>query len=137
MNEDEFKGEIYHDDRMYILYVTKCTVNIIDDVKATTIYHYVAPENHKWCVVTYRNVTRYPPTRADCFDTENEAIAYMQKVEPQVPLISLGGKPPRVPISYSQFASWKEENQFKEYDYKKLYPLGGSNYQETLYSQYK
>lgn len=135
MNENKFNGESYHDDRMYVLYASKCTVSINDGVMATTIYHEVAPKNHKWCVVTYRNITRYPPTRADCFDSENEAMAYIQKIEPQVPLISLGGKPPCIPLPYSQFVTWKEECQFKEYDYKKLYAIGGSNPQETLYSQ--
>lgn len=140
MNENEFNGEIYHDDRMYVLYVSKCTVSINDDVEATTIYHEEAPENYKWCVVTYRNVARYPPTRVDCFDSEEEAIAYMQKVEPQVPLISLGCKPPRILLPYDQFVSWKEKNQFKEYDYKKMYGdmlkrPGASDPQETLYRQ--
>lgn len=59
MNEIGFNGEIYNDDRMFVLYVCKCTVDIDDDVISTTIYHEDAPENHKWCVVTYRNVTRY------------------------------------------------------------------------------
>ncbi len=135
MNENEFNGEIYHDDRLYVLHVSKCTVDINNDVRATTIHHEVAPENHKWCVVTYSNVSRYPPNRVDCFDSEDEAIAYMRKVEPQVPLISLGGRSPRIPFPYDQFVSWKKENKFTEYDYKKLYLPGGTNPKETIYSQ--
>jgi hypothetical protein len=52
MNEKEFNGETYHDDRMFVLYVCKCIENINNDVIATTIYHEEATDNHKWCVVT-------------------------------------------------------------------------------------
>ncbi len=133
MNEKEFYGEIYHDDRMFVLYVCKCTEEIRDDLIATTIYHEESPENHKWCVVTYKNVTRYNPTRVDCFDSEGEAIAFRKRVEPQVPLISLDGKSPHALLPYDQFVSWKERNGFKEYDYKKMYLPGGSNPKETMY----
>jgi hypothetical protein len=133
VNEKEFNGEIYHDDRMFVLYVCKCTEDMNDDVIATTIYHEQAPDNHKWCVVTYRNVPRYRATRVDCFDSEDKAIAYMRKVEPQVPLISLGGKAPHTPLPYDQFVSWKERNGFEEYDYNKMYLPGGTNPKETMY----
>ncbi len=135
MNEIEFNGEIYNDERMFVLYVCKCTVDINDDVISTTIYHEEAPENYKWCVVTYRNVTRYMSTRVDHFDSESDAIAYMKKVEPDVPLISLGGKSPHDPLPYDQFVIWKERNKFKEYDYKKMYLPGGSNPREVIYKK--
>ena len=135
MDEIEVNGERYHDDRMFILYVCRCTVEIDGDVVSTTIYHEEAPINHKWCVVTYKNVTRYPPTRVDYFDSENEAVAYVKKVEPGVPLISLGGRSPHPPLPYEQFVKWKEENGFREYDYRQRYPPGGTNPCEVILSK--
>ena len=132
MDKIEFNGEIYNDDRMFVLYICKCTVCIKDETIETIIHHETAPDDHKWCLVTYKNVPRYMPTRVDHFDSENEAIAYMKKVEPEVPLVSLGGKSPNTPLPYDEFVRWKEENNFKEYDYKKMYLPGGTNPSEMV-----
>jgi len=91
VNEFSFNGEVYNDDRMFVLYVCKCTVSEKHDCLSTTIYHDEEPENYKWCLVTYRNVARYRAYRVDHFNTENEAKGYMLQVEPETPLISLGG----------------------------------------------
>ena len=133
MNGIEFDGLTYHDDRMYVLYVSPCTVKADEETISTTIYHENIPEKHKWCVVTYRNVERYTGTRVDHFETESEATAYKQSVEPTVPLISLGGCSPKKPLPYDQFLKWKESNGFKEYNYKEMYAAGGNNHQETFY----
>lgn len=135
MNGTELNGESYNDDRMFILYLCKCTVQFNDNVKTTTIHHQLAPENHRWGVVTYRNVPSYPAVRVDCFDSEDEAIAYVRNIEPQVPLISLGSKQPSNPLPYDQFVSWKKGNNLKEYDYKNQYLYGGSNPKEVLVSK--
>lgn len=132
MNKIDFNGEIYNDDRMFVLHVCKCTVDIDADVISTTIYHEDAPENHKWCIVTYRNVTRYMATRVDHFDSEREAVDYMKKVEPDVPLISFDGRSPHNPLPYDQFIKWKERNNFKEYEYKKMYAPDGTNPREII-----
>ncbi len=94
MSEKAFNGEIYCDDRMFVLYLCKGTVDIDDDLITTTIYHEEAPKDYKWCLVTYRNVDRYSIVRVDHFNSKDEAKAYMKKVEPTVPLISLGGGAP-------------------------------------------
>lgn len=136
MNKISFEGEVYNDDRMFVLYVCKCTVAVEHDIIATTIYHEKPPESYKWCVVTYRNVRRYRAVNADHFESENDARTYMAKVEPTVPLISLGGRSPDIPLSYDKFIDWKEKNGFKEYDYKKMYTMpGGNNPQETILSR--
>jgi hypothetical protein len=132
MNQFEYNGEIYNDDRLYVLYVCKCTVEVSDGIITTTIYHESAPDDHKWCLVTYRNVKRYIACRVDHFDSENEALAYSREVEPTVPLISLGGSSPRIPLPYDQFVHWKERNNFKDYDYKTMYLPGGTNPRETI-----
>lgn len=128
----EFNGQMYNDDRMFVLYLCKGTVNA--DGTATTIYHEEPPDNSKWCLVTYRNVPRYPAVRVDHFDTLEEAQAYIKKVEPTVPLISLGGKGPRVQLPYNEFVKWKTDNGFREYDFKAMYQPGGANLQEILYT---
>lgn len=74
-------------------------------------------------------------TRADHFDTEIEALNYMMTIEPTVPLISLGGRSPLTPLPYDQFVKWKEENKFKEYDYKKMFEPGGTNPREVIYKK--
>ncbi len=132
----EFDGEIYNDDRLFVLHISKCTVRIAeDDVTETTIYHEEAPRVVKWCVVTYRNVERYPAIRVDHFESFKAAEDYMKEVEPTVPLISLGGKSPKNPLPYDQFLKWKSENHLKEYDHRKMYQTGGANPKEVIFSK--
>jgi len=136
MNGIEFNGETYRDDRMFVLYICRCTVDIIEgEIVATTIYHEDAPETHEWCLVTYKNVTRYPAIRVDHFESLKAAQDYMKKVEPTVPLISLGGNSPQAPLLYDQFAKWKAKNHFKEYDYREMYLSGGGNPKEVVYTK--
>jgi hypothetical protein len=80
MNGIQFNGEPYNDDRMFVLYICKCTVNTIEgDTVETTIYHENAPEAHKWCLVTYKNIAKYPAVRVDHFESLKAAEDYMKK----------------------------------------------------------
>jgi len=133
MNEIEFEGEYYRDDRMYVLYVCRCTIDEQKNLLVTNIYHEDAPADSKWCLVTYRNVNRYTPIRADHFETEIEATTYMRQVEPTVPLISQGGSPMCPPLTYEEFVRWKKKNKFKEYDYKEMYTPGVTNPMESIF----
>jgi tetratricopeptide (TPR) repeat protein len=133
MNEIEFEGEYYRDDRMYVLYVCRCTIDEQENLLVTNIYHEDAPADSKWCLVTYRNVNRYTPIRADHFETEIEATTYMRQVEPTVPLISQGGSPMCPPLTYEEFVRWKKKNKFKEYDYKEMYTPGVTNPMESIF----
>jgi hypothetical protein len=136
MRKVVFDGETYHDDRMFVLHVCPCTVVAIDDdVLETTIYHEEPPRTHKWCLVTYRNVARFPAIRVDHFDSIEAAQEYMRDVEPTVPLISLDGGSPMPPLPYDQFAKWKAENRFTECDYKKMYSEGGTKPREIVLSR--
>ena len=135
MNEIEFEGEYYRDDRMYVLYVCRCTIDEQENLLVTNIYHEDAPADSKWCLVTYRNVNRYTPIRADHFETEIEATTYMRQVEPTVPLISQGGSPMCPPLTYEEFVRWKKENKFKEYDYKEMYTPGVTNPMESIFQR--
>jgi hypothetical protein len=131
----EYGGDVYNDDRMFVMSICKCIVETAEDgAVKTTVYHENIPSEYKWCLVTYRNTARYPAVRVDNYDRLDQAQAYMRSVEPTVPRISLGGRPPRAPVSYDEFVRWKTENNLMEYDYKKMYMPGGSNHSETFIS---
>ena len=140
MNESktiEFQGQQYFDDRVFILYLCKGEIKIeegIDGAVWTTIYHdeVQAPENHVWCVVTYRNCGRYPLFRIDTFYKKIDAENYIRETEPHTPLVSLGGNPPERPLSYEDFLKWKKENNLTDYNWKILYSSDGANQQEKV-----
>ena len=117
----EFHGEKYRDDRMFVLYICRCTEEFDDEAVTTTIYHEESPENAKWCLVTYRNNERYTLYRADVFESFEEAELYQQEVEPTIPLISLGGCSMTTPMSHKEFVVWKQNQGMEEYDYREMY----------------
>ena len=126
----ELDGVAYNDNRMYVLYTVACTVDMDEDNISYTIYHNKPPVGHKWCLVTYRNTARYPATRIDDFNTKEEATKYKERVETGVPLI--GMQQPKIRMSYNEFVKWKEQQGFKEYDYKKMYLTGGKGEMEIM-----
>ena len=95
----EYDGHLYYDDRLYILNVAACTVDLdhmLDgdrEIEYFTyhIHHENPPDKHLWCVVTYHNTERYLADRIDVFETKSEAEDYKIAVEPGCPLISLDG----------------------------------------------
>ena len=122
-----FEDQLYNDDRMFVLHIARCRATVDDDgIATTTIYHGAPPPDCKWCLVTYRNTERYPAVRVDNFESLEEAQAYLQRVEPTVPLVSLGGSGPKTPLSYEEFVAWKKRNRMKDYDYKAMYLPGGT-----------
>ena len=132
MGDYEFNGEYYNDDRLFILYLCKCTEDVQPDHIATTIYHENPPPDAKWCLVTYKNVQRYMAVRVDTFESKQEAVEYMRDIEPTVPLVSAGGRP-RVPqLSYDEYVKWKNDLGFREYDYNSMYTPGGENPREVI-----
>ena len=135
MNKNIFNGEQYNDDRMFVLTLAKCTIREDADVIETVIHYEDVPTNFIWCVVTYKNVKRYMATRVDPFNSKNEAMLYIEHVEPQTPLISLDGNSPTTPLQYEKYLSWKQSSNFKEYDYKKMFQKGGSKPREILLRQ--
>ena len=129
-----FQGKQYFDDRLFVLYLCKGKVDPESDgLIATTIYHEQAPEEHIWLVVTYKNYHRYPLYRIDHFYKKEDALSYIKLVEPETPLVSLGGSLPRPPLSYDDYLAWKKKNNLKDYDWESLYTAGGSNAQEIIY----
>lgn len=130
-----FQGQEYFDDRLYVLYLCKGTVEIEPDndgIVWTKIYHEQAPADHVWCIATYRNCNRYPLYRVDCFYKKEDAVLYMKQIEPETPLISLNGQSPLQPVSYEEYLLWKKENGVKEYDWQSLYSPDGRNASESV-----
>jgi len=134
MTSLHFQGETYNDDRIYVLHIARCTVSAgPDDTTVTTVYHENAPEGALWCLVTYRNTPRYPPTRVDHFASVEDARSYLERVEPTVRRISLGGRSPQEPLAFDAWTAWKLANGLKDYDYQSLYLPGGKNPKEFNY----
>ena len=129
----EFEGVIYNDDRMFVLYLCRCTIRETEDSIVTTIHHTQIPEDYVWSVITFRNNERYTAVKVNHFRTQDEAIQFISEIEPHVPLISLNGHPPVKPLPYHRFLEWKQANGFQEYDYKKMFPADAVNPSEKLY----
>ncbi|MDO8466794.1 MAG: hypothetical protein Q7S83_01500 [bacterium] len=131
----KFEGQDYFDDRIFVLYLCKGTVEIEPGPEGsvwTRIYHEKAPNDYIWCVVTYRNCNRYPLYRVDSFYKKEDAEQYIKKIEPETPLISFGGKPSKSPLSYEEYSEWKVKNGFKDYDWQSLYFSDGTNASESV-----
>lgn len=128
-----FQGQSYFDDRLYVLYLCKATAKINSDgLVSSTIYHEGPPVKSNWSIVTYSNCIRYPIFSIKLFDSNTKAMAYIRRIEPETPLISLHGKSPANPVSYEEYLGWKKNNNFKEYDYRAMYAPGGSNLREII-----
>jgi hypothetical protein len=135
MEELQFEGDTYNDDRMFVLHICRCTVERrADGTTATTVYHDAAPPDSRWCLVTYRNTPTYAAYRVDHFDSLALAQEYLVQVEPTVPRLSLGGESPAEPLPYQEWVAWKAANGLKEYDHEALHP-DESDLPETLISE--
>ena len=129
----KYDGQSYYDDRLFVIYLCKGKVEVAPDgIIVTTIYHEQTPDDYVWCVVTYRNCGRYPLHSVISFYKKDDAIKYISNIEPETPLISLDGKSPASVVPYDEYVSWKQRNNFKEYDWKSLYIAGGTNASERI-----
>jgi len=57
-------------------------------------------------LVTYRNTEPLQPVKADNFSSLADAMAYIRKIEPACPRVSLGGRPPEPPLSWQEHLAW-------------------------------
>lgn len=90
----EYEEETYHDDRMFVINLSRGIVE-------------TAGKNEtKWLLTTYRNVISLPPFRGDHFESKAEAIEYLQRVEPNVPLISNQEAPLSIPEDVDRWEYW-------------------------------
>ena len=123
-NSLEYEGHLYNDDRMFVLYIARCTEKEVEPGYLEHVIHHTnPPTNYMWGVVTYRNTARYPCIGVRAFNDKEDAQKYLRKVEPSTPLVSLNGRESE--MTYDEFVDWKNQQAFKEYDYKKMYSAGG------------
>ena len=90
MTTTSHDGRSYNDDRLFIL----------DLVRAKT------GTGETWAVVTRRNCEGLPPFRVDDCKSESDAIAFIKRLEPTTPLVSLRGRSPAVPLRYDEYCLW-------------------------------
>ena len=90
----EFEGNIYRDDRMYVINLSRGTVS--EGGKKETRY----------LLLTYRNTASLPAVRTDHFSSEEKALDYLKQVEPEVPLVSNYGQPLDIPEDVDRWEYW-------------------------------
>tara|TARA_Y100000389_G_C17265068_1_gene415010 strand:- start:225 stop:677 length:453 start_codon:yes stop_codon:yes gene_type:complete len=90
----EFQGDFYRDDRMYVMNLSNGILEI-DSKKIP-----------KFVLVTYRNNINLVATRANYFETKEEAEKYIKNVEFEVPLISNNGNSLLIPDDEDKWKFW-------------------------------
>ena len=92
----EYLNRQFLDDRMFVLEVAWVTRGSL-----------LSLEREKgWSVITRRNVHGYPPTRTDDFASRDEAIAFVKRLAPTTPRVSLGGASPEPTPSWEEHQDW-------------------------------
>lgn len=125
-----FNGKNYYDDRLFLLHLCLGTFEVEGNVVTTTIYHENPPPDAKWCLVTYRNCDNYPAFNVLHFETKEDAVIYMESVEPTTPLVSNGGQSSG--LSRESYLKWKTDAGLQSYDYRRCYQPGGTNAREFI-----
>jgi hypothetical protein len=92
-----FEGRDYFDDRIYLMEVRR----VITQSEA----------DKPWTVLIRRNTFGFPPSRADDFDTWEDAVEYLRHFEPLTPRVSLGGKSPEPAPCYEEYQAWLREHR--------------------------
>jgi len=90
----EFEGQVYRDDRIYVINLNRGIVSRNNDRKT------------RYLVNTYRNTPNLPTTRTDDFSTKKEVVDYLKKVKPETPLVSKNGKSLQIPEGVDPWEHW-------------------------------
>ena len=90
----EFEGNLYRDDRMFVLNLSRGIVSK------------EGKEETQYLLLTYRNIPSLPAVRTDNFASEQEAMDYLKEVESAVPLVSNYGKPLEIPEGVDRWEYW-------------------------------
>ena len=92
--------------------VTKNKIKMLKSGKkihdARGLYFFKKGDKGRWSLVTYRNTIHLPITRVDNFKDKMEAIKYLQKIEPETPLISHHGRRLRIPHQEDAWLYWRK-----------------------------
>ena len=139
----EYNGQMYYDDRLFILNLAPCTVTYELNLITYIIHHLDAPDKYLWSVTTYKNTERYTAVRVDVFENIFEAERYAMEVEPDCPLASLNGGSWRqlqrfnqegseenyddyqgrdnASHDFKEYAKWRKPQDFELYDFRKTF----------------
>ena len=101
-----YKNEQYRDNRLFVCNLTlskRQHVQVKNGMMKNT-----GKKDFKWSLVTYRNTIHLPITRVDNFKDKMEAIKYLQKIEPETPLISHHGRRLRIPHQEDAWLYWRK-----------------------------
>jgi hypothetical protein len=103
MDKRLFRGEIYRDDRLYVMRVA--SIFNKDGDGAVTVALAAEPDieaDRPVVLVTHSNLPTLPAVRVDDFLSFIAAIEYIKRVEPPCPRVSLGGRSPEPTPSWQE-----------------------------------
>ena len=127
------QDETFLDDRMFLLAVYPARLaKDKEENHQTVIFYDQKPEQGLWTVLTFRNVADYPLVGVAHFEKEEHARLYKAGLEPSIPLTSLGGQSPKTPMPPEDFAAWKEERGFQEFNPDNCPRLTGTDRAEVV-----
>jgi hypothetical protein len=111
------ENETFLDDRMFVLGVYPARLaKDKEENHQTVIFYDKTLDTGLWTVLTFRNVADYPLVGVAHFEKEEHARAYKAGIEPSIPLTSLGGQSPKTRMTPEDFAAWKDELGFKDFN---------------------
>ena len=117
MSVNEHRSGAYRDDRMYVMRITRGATRQVEagPQPLTETITGPPPAERGWTpsvlLITYRNVPSLPAVRSDTFDSFEEAVEYVKKVEPTCPRVSLGGESPTPTPSWEEHLEWLHRQQ--------------------------
>ena len=119
----------YLDDRMFVMGVWPMRVakDAEDNHQSVVFYDTTPPQPCLWAVTTYYNIEGYPIIGINHFEREDVARAYKAGVETSIPLVSLGDQSPDAPMTAEEYAAWKAEHNYGDFDPDKAPRLQGKD----------
>ncbi len=114
MRNDTPLPDEYRDDRMYVMRISSKFEKMNDRLISASIKEdKSAIAKGAVVLVTYRNTYSLPAIRVDEFESLDEAINYVMRVEPTCPRVSLGGSGPNPTPSWESHLDWLRSEGLK------------------------
>jgi hypothetical protein len=107
MPEMRLGSDIYRDDRMFVLRITSEFTKESDGSIIAALRPDGDDDSAKPVVlITYRNTPSRPAIRVVDFPSRGDALAYVMRVEPTCPRITLEGRSPEPAPSWQEHLDW-------------------------------
>lgn len=101
----------YRDDRMFVMRMTsKFSIDEDGTVTASMVREEQVSAEGPVLLITYRNTQRLPAVRTDEFESLQEALSYIMRIEPTCPRLSLEGQSPDPPLTWIEHLDWLHQN---------------------------